>query len=442
MISKMSPQRISPTPLELKRLKKWQISTLAVMLFGYVGYYLCRKNITAALPLLAEAFNYSKTDLGKIGSAALIVYGIGKLINGPLGDKIGGRKVFLAGMIGSLACNLLFAWGSSLTWFIITWSLGHYFLSMGWGGLAKTVGAWCAPEKNGTVMGIISINFQFGGVVATLLSGAIVSYGFGWQYVFTIPAAILFLVFIWSALTSKASPQDLISNIDFPISSNHKAPSLRINKEDKASPIIIMKKLFGIRLFHVLLVFSSLTTVLRQIFFFWTALLFTDIGLDIKDAIFKSAMFPLAGCLGTLFLGWYTDKYAKDGDRAHMMWIMLVGLTASLILMAFFSRDETLNSTVVVILTAFAGFFLLGPYSMSSGCLTLDIAGSEGAGTCTGLIDGIGYLVASLSIYLSGWMSDTYGWSSVFYLLIICSILSTLCCVYMSSIYRKKALLR
>lgn len=434
----MSPQKISATPQQLKTLKRWQLSTLAVMLFGYVGYYLCRKNITAALPLLAEAFNYSKTDLGKIGSAALIVYGIGKLINGPLGDKIGGRKIFLAGMIGALASNILFASGSTITWFIITWSIGHYFLSMGWGGLAKTVGAWCAPEKNGTVMGIISINFQFGGVVATLLSGAIVSYGLGWQYVFYIPAGILFLVFIWSFICSKASPQDLIENVDFPISTTKRTPSLQIDSTDAGSPMLIVKKLFSLKMFHILLVFSSLTTVLRQIFFFWTALLFTDIGLDIKDAIFKSAMFPLAGCLGTLFLGWYTDKFAKDGDRAKMMWIMLFGLTVSLIFMAYFSQGESVNSTAVVILTAFAGFFLLGPYSMSSGALTLDIAGSEGAGTCTGLIDGIGYLVASISIYLSGWMSETYGWTSVFYLLIFCSVLSTLCCVYMSAIHKQK----
>lgn len=432
----------SPTIQEKKHLKRWQLSTFSVMLFGYVGYYLCRKNITAALPLLAEAFDYSKTDLGKIGSVALIVYGIGKLINGPLGDKIGGRKIFLIGMIGSLAANLLFSAGNSLTWFIIAWSIGHYFLSMGWGGLAKTVGAWCPPEKNGTVMGFISINFQFGGVVSTLLAGAIVAAGYGWQYVFIVPAGLLFLVFIWSFFASKSHPHSVYPDVEFPKS--EKKPMARINKtqeadgDEKTNPIEVMKSLFSIKLFRILLVYSSLTTILRQIFFFWTALLFTDIGLDIKDAIFKSAMFPLAGCFGTIFLGWYTDNHAKDGNRARMMWYMLSGLTISLILMAIFSQADQVNATLIVILTALAGFFLLGPYSMSSGALTLDIAGSKGAGTCTGLIDGIGYLAASVSIFLSGWMSDKFGWSSVFYLLVFCSALSTLCCVYMDKLHQSK----
>ena len=139
--------------------------------------------------------------------------------------------------------------------------------------------------------------------MATLLSGAIVSYGFGWQYVFIIPAGMLFLVFVWSYFCSKASPQDVYPGIDFPHSTVERIPTAGEKVEGQASPLKLVKKLFSMRLFQVLLVFSSLTTILRQIFFFWTALLFTDIGLDIKDAIFKSAMFPLAGCLGTLFLG-------------------------------------------------------------------------------------------------------------------------------------------
>ena len=49
------------------------------------------------------------------------------------------------------------------------------------------------------------------------------------------------------------------------------------------------------------------------------------------NAILKSALFPFLGCLGTILLGWYTDKYAKNGDRARATWIMLSGLIFSLL---------------------------------------------------------------------------------------------------------------
>lgn len=430
----------NPTKKEYLVLRRWQLSTYSVMLFGYIGYYLCRKNITSALPLIAEEFNYSKTDLGKIGSIALIVYGVGKLINGPLGDKIGGKKIFLIGMVGAIISNFLFAFGNSLNWFIIIWSFGHYFLSMGWGGLAKTVGAWCPTESNGTIMGIISINFQFGGVLATLLAGYIVSAGYSWHYVFIVPAILLSMIFIWSFFASKSHPGAIYSDVEFPKASNglviktqQKDNSI---KEIKTDSIEVIKSLFSLKIFRVLILYSALTTILRSIFFFWTTILFTDLGLNIKDAIYKSAIFPFAGCIGTIFIGWYTDHKTKDGNRARVMWYMLSGLTASLIAILILSSIDEVDTDIIVILTALSGFFLLGPYSMSSGALTLDIAGSRRAGTCTGLIDGIGYLSASASIYLSGWMSESFGWSSVFYVLVICSTLSTFCCVYMEKIYK------
>jgi len=52
--------------VELKRLSRWRVSTFWVMLFGYIGYYLCRGNLSAALPLLSETFGYTKTELGAI----------------------------------------------------------------------------------------------------------------------------------------------------------------------------------------------------------------------------------------------------------------------------------------------------------------------------------------------------------------------------------------
>ncbi len=36
------------------RLFRWQFLTVALMLVGYSGYYLCRSNLSVALPLIAD----------------------------------------------------------------------------------------------------------------------------------------------------------------------------------------------------------------------------------------------------------------------------------------------------------------------------------------------------------------------------------------------------
>ena len=94
---------------ENARLLHWRTSTFWVMLVGYVGYYLCRGNLSAAFPLLEQEFGYSNTQLGLIASLSEMAYATGKFINGPLADRIGGRKIFLIGMAGALFFNIIFA---------------------------------------------------------------------------------------------------------------------------------------------------------------------------------------------------------------------------------------------------------------------------------------------------------------------------------------------
>lgn len=426
---------MSATTAELSRLQKWRLSTFWVCLVGYIGYYICRKNLSAAIPLISETFGYSNTQLGLIALYSEFAYALGKFINGPLGDKIGGRKIFLIGMVGAIGCNLLFSLGSNLIYFIVIWCICRYFLSMGWGGLAKMIGNWYEPEKNGTVMGFISLNFQFGGVIATLFAGFIVAQGGSWQDVFIYPPLVLCLIFIWSFFCSKDSPEDLVPGTNFGKSEKQAAQS--ILEEDSNDDSSILKKLLKLKLFRVLLVYSFLTTFLRSIFFFWTPKLLVDLGLGTSNAILKSALFPLLGCLGTIFIGWYTDKYSRD-NRAKMMWKMLLGLTFSLITIVFLIKAEVTNQNILVAVVALCGFFLLGPYSMSSGCLTLDIAGAKAAGSSTGLIDGLGYIGGALAVWSAGKLSDTLGWGEVFMLLSFFSFLAVMCAVYMSFEFSKR----
>lgn len=423
------------TPEQLKKLKFWRNSTFLVMLFGYVGYYLIRQNLAAAFPLMEKAFGYSNSQLGLIAAASEIAYALGKFINGPLGDKIGGRRIFLLGMAGAILCNILFAFGSSLVYFIVVWCICRVFLSMGWGGIAKTIGAWFEPEKNGVVMGWISLNFQFGGVVATMFAGYLVSRGYGWDKLFLYPAFVVCGVWLWSWLASREQPSDVVPGANFGKSESGKTSIANFEGQGEVAVKEIIFKLLRMRIFQYLLAYSFVTTFLRSIFIFWTPKFLVDIGMADSSAILKSALFPFLGCLGTILLGWYTDKYAVNGDRAKAMWIMLLGLVVSMAGIAMLADSGMHN--LIVVLTGAAGFFLLGPYSMSSGCLTLDIAGSKGAGSCTGMIDGVGYIGGALATWGAGKLSDVLGWSQVFWILTGFAVLAVVSAYLMSITFQQ-----
>ncbi len=422
-----------------RRLIRWRISTFWVMLIGYVGYYLCRGNLSAAFPLLEQEFGYSNTQLGLIASLSEMAYAVGKFVNGPLADKIGGRRIFLVGMGGAIFWNLIFSLSASLTMFIIVWCFCRYFLSMGWGGLTKTIGNWYPPERNGTVMGLISVNFQFGGVAATLFAGFLVAMGVAWQGLFVYPALVLSGILLWSIMASRADPKDVVPGVTFGRSESGKKQLADYGDESQLGVRVILKTLLGLPIYRQLLVFSFLTTLLRSVFFFWTPKFLFDIGLGASAAILQSAIFPFLGVLGTVFIGWYTDHYADNGDRARTMWIMLACLIVCLAAIAFLSGADSPRFGLILIALGASGFFLLGPYSMSSGCLTLDIAGPKGAGSCTGIIDGLGYIGGAIAAFSAGYMSDFLGWSQVFMILTGFAIISTLSAYLMSREFQRIA---
>jgi sugar phosphate permease len=424
---------------ENTRLLYWRTSTFWVMLIGYVGYYICRGNLAAAFPLLTQEFGYSNTQLGLIASLSEMAYAAGKFINGPLADKVGGRKIFLVGMAGAISFNIIFAISASLTAFIIVWCFCRYFLSMGWGGLTKTIGNWYPRERNGTVMGLISVNFQFGGVVATLFAGFLVAMDVPWQGVFIYPAMVLTMILFWSYFTSRSSPNDVVPGAR-PIEGETSKKQIADYGDEEQPPVsTIMKTLLRLPIYRQLLVFSFLTTLLRSVFLFWTPKFLFDIGLGASSAILRSAIFPLLGVAGTVFIGWYTDHHARNGDRARMMWMMLSVLVFCMIAIAVLSNASEPNFNLILFFLGASGFFLLGPYSMSSGCLTLDIAGAKGAGSCTGIIDGMGYIGGAIAAFAAGILSDYLGWPQVFLVLSVFAVISTFSAWLMSRGFQKMA---
>ncbi|MDW8246982.1 MAG: MFS transporter, partial [Sandaracinaceae bacterium] len=69
----------------------------------YAFLYMGRYNLAAAKNALGDAI--SNEEFGTIKSIGTIVYGVSFILNGPLTDKIGGRRTMLLAAGGSAICN-------------------------------------------------------------------------------------------------------------------------------------------------------------------------------------------------------------------------------------------------------------------------------------------------------------------------------------------------
>lgn len=429
-----------PDAEQSARLKRWRLSTFWTMLVGYIGYYLVRGNLPVALPLLSQRFGYTNTQLGGILTFSELAYAAGKFTTGPLADQVGGKRIFMTGMWGAVLFNLLFPLHPALPWFIALACLARFFLSMGWGGIIKTIGEWYEPERNGTIMGLISVNFQFGGVLASLFGSLLLFWGVGWEGLFLWPALLVACLAIASHYASKPSPQDLCPGVRFGKSAGTKTSAADFGAQGAMpSAREIVKRLLQIPLFRQVLVFSFVIHILRSFFMVWVPKFMVDLGMGNVNAALTSAVFPLMGVLGTVALGWYTDRYAVGGDRAAAMWKMLLGLVVSLGGIALLIPRGLEHQAAIVCLLGASGLFLYGPYSMSAGCMSLDIAGPEGAGTCTGMIDGVGYIGGALASWGAGYVADRFGWVEVFWSLSAFAAFTVAWTFYMSWSTRRTA---
>src|SRR3954462_8903801 len=106
----------------------------------YTSFYMCRYNLSIANKSISDQYGFSRGDVGKIITYAMLAYACGQIINGLITDRIGGKKAMLIGACGTVAMNILFGvasfWGM-LGLFIAIRSVDGYFQAYGAPGMVK-----------------------------------------------------------------------------------------------------------------------------------------------------------------------------------------------------------------------------------------------------------------------------------------------------------------
>lgn len=404
-------------------LTRWQWTTLATLTIGYAGYYFCRSNFSVAAPLLLEEFEGSidKTALGTIASVAIFFYAGGKLINGILGDFIGGRRMFLFGMLASICATILFGIMSGFAAFMVIWCFNRFVQSMGWGALVKTASRWFPASMMGTVLGILCLSYLFGDVVARMFLGQVVALGFGWRGVFFSAAAVLGAILIASSFLLKSSPADV--GEEEPVAN---AANLFGESGNAARPRDLWDLLlpfFASVSFWLVCTMNFGLTLVRETFNFWTPTYLTEAaGMTADMAAFSSALFPFFGGLSAIASGYLSDS-ALAGKRGLVMVVFLMPSIAALVGLAYMSSPG--NVWLPLVMISAIGFLILGPYTFLSGVISVDLGGKRGSATAAGLADTAGYIGGIVSGRYIGALAENRGWSGAFIFLAIVLAVTT-----------------
>ncbi len=390
---------------------RWQVVTLVSLTVGYAGYYICRSNLSVGTSLIMAEQGLTKGAIGGIASAGVLAYALGKVVNGVLGDFLGGRIMFLLAMAASVGLTVAFGLSTGVVALTIIWCVNRFVQSAGWGGATKIVGTWFDRENYGRAMGILSLSYLFGDVFARLLLGEMLRQDASWRQMFFGAAGVLAVITLAVLALLRSRPQDVglppariaPSNVYGEAGNNEKPDTLRT----------LLGPLFRSFSFWLVCIMSFGLTLVRETFNFWTPMYLIETADMTKDqAAQASALFPFFGGIAVIAAGFLSDK-AASGRRAGVMCAFLVPGAVVMLLLGRYSGG--FGTTEKLVMLSALGFLIIGPYSFLSGAISLDMGSKRGAATTAGFVDSFGYIGGVLSGQYVGKLAEgAAGWSAAF----------------------------
>ena len=373
--------------------------------------YMGRYNLSMVNKSLSDAYHWDKTQVGAIITPALLIYGLSAMFNGPIADKIGGRKAMLIGATGTVVFNFLFGLAAYLGfigtgamligYFATVWSLNSYFQSFSALSLIKVNAGWFHIGERGVFSAIFGSMIQGGRALIFFLGGYLVM-TLPWQWVFFVPAVIVAVMVGLTYRNVQNGPEDCgLPAIDVQDASSGDMEAVSLK--------YVLRKVLTNPVMLTIAVAEFCTGVVRHGFEQWFPRYMLEAQhMNLESNIFRSGAgaVVIAGIVGAFFAGTLSDWIFK-GRRTPMAFIgYLLQIVCLIVIWQAPSMGWVIGAFIV------NSFAISCVHSMLSGTASMDFGGKKAAATATGLFDGMQYIGGSFVGLGMGWMLDHYGWSS------------------------------
>ena len=391
----------------------------------YATFYMGRYNLNVASKTMMDYFHLSKGEFGVIATAGFWTYALSVAFNGPLADRIGGKKAILIGAAGAAVLNLIIGvlflngWQTKLILGMsLLYAANQYFQSFGALSVVKVNAPWFHVTERGVFGGIFGVMISSGYFLAMTVGGWILAY-LPWYYVFLIPSAAIAVMFAVDFFLVKDTPRDA----GFENFNTGDASSRDADKDKPVDLNHLVQKVFTNPVIITLAVSEFCTGFVRQGLMLW----FVPFLSEVHKVEHGSALFTMAtsgvtvgGIIGGLLCGYLSDHWFQS-RRAPVAFIFYLGQIISL-----FILGRTASPFVASFMVGICCMWIFGVHGMLSGTASMDFGGTRAASTVTGMLDGVQYLASGLTGFFMGSLLDKNGWNSWTYMIIPFSFIGAL----------------
>ncbi|MEZ5315428.1 MAG: MFS transporter [Chlamydiales bacterium] len=406
-----------------KEYRYWRFRIFYAMFTGYIFYYFTRKSFTFAMPALMHDLGFNKAQLGVLGSALYITYGLSKFASGVMSDQSNPRYFMAFGLIITGMTSIFFGFSSSLILFAIFQGINGWFQGWGWPPCARLLTHWYSQSERGMWWSIWSTSHNVGGFLIPIIAGACTQY-FGWRYAMFIPGILC--IFMGFVLINRLrdTPQSLGLPTIEKYRQDYPSPEKLYEKSEKelSTKEILLNYVLTNKWIWILAIASFFVYVIRMAINDWSALYLIETkGYSMIKANGCVSLFEIGGLFGMLIAGWLSDKLST-GRRGPMNVLFSLGMIGSILVLWLFPEANGWLCSVVLFMI---GFFLFGP-QMLIGLAAAELSHKKAAGTASGFAGWFAYFGAAVAGYPLGKIAQEFGWLGYFLILIICGIVTVL----------------
>lgn len=467
------------TAEQQKKFKYWQWRTIAGTMIGYIFFYLIRKNFSFLMPGLTAEFGISKTSLGAVITAAGFLYGLSKLLNGMLADRINGRWHMVTGLAVSTVTAILIGFGAEIITALTgvpagstpefvgkftillsaLWIVNNIFQGCGFPPCSRLIPRWVPSNELSTKMSIWNTSHSIGAGLAGLLCGTFIMSYMGvdmsgdpemvatiatnlgkdvtdpavisaaehvgaWKWAFIIPGLIAAAgVFITAAILRDTPKSVGLPELSEESNSNSNEP---VKEESQAEiSAFIREHVWKNPVIWALALADFFVYIIRFAVLDWgPTFLREHCSMSPEWAAMTVIIFELFGVVGMLAAGWISDK-VFNGRAARTCFFCMVG--ALLAIIGFITLQTSGASPVLLLFVlALAGMFIYGPQALI-GVIASNHATRKASATANGLIGFVSYISPIVSGLGFGIIADSkFGWHGVFVAMVVMAIIGAL----------------
>jgi MFS family permease len=394
---------------------------LGLTIAAYMITYIDRVVISSAVPSIQKEFGFSIVTMGWILSSFQWAYALFQIPGGWLGDRIGPRRAMtlIVSWWSLFTCATVFAWSAG------SMALIRFLFGMGEAGAfpiaTRSLSRWMLPTERGFAQGATHAGSRLGGAITPALVVLIIV-RYGWRAAFLCCGA---LGLIWAAVwfwyyrdtpdehrSVNAGERELIRS------------SLELARGAKSLQNVPWKRIVSSPQMWILSGMYFCYAYNLSVYLVWFPKYLNDHrGFNLKQMGFYASLPLLAGTVGDVFGGWFSDLLAKwSGDLKIARRTVGAGgflLSALCIVPACL----TTNSLASVWLSCVAMFGLESTVGVSW-AITLDI-GADSAGAVSAVMNTCGNTGGAIASALSAYLVMLYGWKAPFLVMAGLSVVAT-----------------